>query len=169
MDEVTIKKFPDPALRKKAAKVGKITPCEKDLLNEMARIMYLAQGVGLAASQVGVSKQLAVIDVGTGLIKLINPVIAKREGSEVLEEGCLSLPGVNVKVKRARMVIVNFLDEEGNARRLCADGLLARALQHEIDHLTGVLIIDYLNPIKKLLLKRKIGTKVRKRELRKRT
>ena len=163
MQYLAIKKFPDPILRKKAAKVFKVTSQERDILNEMAKAMYLAQGVGLAASQVGIDKQLAVIDVGDGLIKLINPVVAKKEGSELLEEGCLSVPGILVKVKRARMVTVNFLDETGSAKHLSADGLLARALQHEIDHLTGVLIIDYLNPVKKLLLKHKIGKKANKK------
>ena len=102
MQELVIKKFPDPFLRKKASKVLKVTSCERDILAEMAKLMYLSQGVGLAAIQVGIDKQLAVIDVGSGLIKLINPVIVKRDGIEMLEEGCLSVPGINVKIKRAR-------------------------------------------------------------------
>lgn len=156
MNELTIKKFPDPVLRKKASKIIKITKHEKDMLVEMAKIMYLAQGVGLAALQVGINKQLAVIDVGTGLIKLVNPVIVKKTGSEILEEGCLSVPGICVKIKRAKSVVVNFLDEEGAAQQIKADGLLARAIQHELDHLAGILIVDHLNPIKKILLKRKL-------------
>ncbi|MDD5136072.1 MAG: peptide deformylase [Candidatus Omnitrophica bacterium] len=163
MKDLAIKTFPNPILRKRAAKVLKVTSQERDILNEMAKVMYLAQGVGLAASQVGIDKQLAVIDIGNGLIKLINPVIARKEGSELLEEGCLSVPGISVKVRRARAVTVNFLDDSGSVTRLCADGLLARALQHEIDHLSGVLIIDYLNPVKKLLIKHKIGKKTKKK------
>jgi peptide deformylase len=159
MQELTIKKFPDPILRKKASKVSKVTSCEKEILCEMAKVMYLSQGVGLAALQVGIDKQLAVIDVGSGLIKLINPVIIKKSGRELLEEGCLSVPGVNIKVKRSKSVTVHFMDEEGAHQQLCADGLLARALQHELDHLAGILIVDYLNPIKKILLKRKIAKK----------
>ncbi len=154
MQELVIKKFPDPFLRKKASKVLKVTPCEKEILADMAKAMYLSQGVGLAAIQVGINKQLAVIDIGNGLIKLINPVITKKGGRESLEEGCLSVPGINVKVKRSKTVTAHFLDEYGNVRQLHADGLLARALQHELDHLAGTLIIDYANPVKKILLRR---------------
>jgi peptide deformylase len=156
MRELTIKKFPDPVLRKKASKIVKITPKEKEILVEMAKVMYMSQGVGLAATQVGIDMQLIVIDIGDGLINLINPVIVKKEGCEVLEEGCLSCPGLTIKIKRAKMVVANFMDEEGNARQLKAEGLLARAVQHELDHLSGVLIVDYLNPVKKMLLKRKL-------------
>ena len=154
MQGLTIKKFPDPILRKKASKILKVTSREKEILSEMAKLMYLSQGVGLAAQQVGIDKQLAVIDIGNGLIKFINPVIIKRQGIDLLEEGCLSVPGVSIKVKRAKSVTVHFLDEEGSVQQLHADGLLARALQHELDHLAGVLIIDYVNPVKKILLKR---------------
>ena len=163
MKELTIKKFPDPVLRRKVSKIHKITPQDKETLIEMAKVMYLSEGVGLAASQVGIDKQLAVIDVGNGLLKLINPAIIRREGAETLEEGCLSVPGVSVKVKRAKSVTVNFLDEEGCAQALSADGLLARAVQHELDHLAGILIVDYLNPVKKLLLKRKLTKRPRKK------
>jgi peptide deformylase len=155
MQELTLKIFPDPILRKKASKILRVTHQEKEILAEMAKVMYLSQGVGLAALQVGIDKQLAVIDIGNGLISLINPVMIKKAGAEILEEGCLSVPDICVKVRRAKSVTVNFLDETGNARQLHADGLLARALQHELDHLAGVLIIDYLNPIKKMLLKRR--------------
>ncbi|MDO8524874.1 MAG: peptide deformylase [Candidatus Omnitrophota bacterium] len=163
MQELTIKKFPDPVLRKKASKVSKVTAREKEALAEMAKVMYISEGVGLAAVQVGLDKQLAVIDVGSGLIKLVNPVITKSEGTSALDEGCLSVPGVSVKVGRAASVTVSFLDEEGCARQLRAEGLLARAMQHELDHLSGKLIIDYLNPVKKILIKRKIGRNIKKR------
>lgn len=162
MPELVIKKFPDPTLRKKASKVLRITSSEKEILCEMARLMYLSQGVGLAATQVGIDKQLVVIDVGGGLIKLINPAIAKREGLEAMEEGCLSVPDLSVKIRRSRCVTVNFMDEEGEVQKLHADGLLARAVQHELDHLLGILIVDYVNPVKKLLLKRKLGRKTAK-------
>jgi peptide deformylase len=154
MPELVIKKFPDPFLRKKASKVPKVTSCERDILAEMAKLMYLSQGVGLAAIQVGVNKQLVVIDVGSGLINFINPVIVKRDGRESLEEGCLSVPGINVKIRRSKTIMAHFLDEYGNARQMHADGLLARAIQHEMDHLAGTLIIDYVNPVKKILLRR---------------
>ena len=158
MAELNIIKLPSAGfLRKKPAKVEKVSASEARVLSDMAKAMYLNQGVGLAANQVGIDKQLAVIDIGNGLIKLINPVIVKREGVETEEEGCLSVPGVSVKVKRAKRVVVNFLNENGIAMQLKADGLLGRAIQHEIDHLSGKLIIDYLNPIKKILVRKKSG------------
>lgn len=155
MADLKIRKIPDSILRKKAAKVDKVSDKEKKVLADMAETMYLNQGVGLAAVQVGIDRQLAVIDVGDGLIKLINPVIVKKDGQETQEEGCLSVPEVTVKIKRAKTVHVNFLNEEGEVMQLRAEGLLARAIQHEIDHLSGILIIDHLNPIQKLLLKKK--------------
>ena len=153
--ELKIRKLPDPVLRKVAAKVVKVSDSDRRALSVMAKTMYLNHGVGLAALQVGIDRQLAVVDVGEGLIKFINPVIAKKEGSEVQEEGCLSVPGEYVRVKRAKKVTVNFLKENGEAAQLKACGLLARAIQHEVDHLSGCLIVDYLNPIKKILVNRK--------------
>lgn len=152
-----IVKYPDSVLKKEASKVGKVSEKERKLLADMASIMYLNQGVGLAAVQVGIGRQLAVIDIGKGLIKMINPTITRKEGSETQEEGCLSVPGVTVKVKRAKKVTVTYLDESGEVKELRADGLLARAIQHEIDHLCGRLIINYLNPLKKLLVKNRLN------------
>lgn len=125
------------------------------MLNGMAEAMYLNQGVGLAATQVGIAKSLIVIDAGEGLLKLVNPVISRRSGTEISEEGCLSVPGECIRIKRAKSVIVDFLNEKGEPSTINASGLLARALQHEIDHLSGKLIIDYLNPLKKLLKRNK--------------
>ena len=161
MDALKIKVFPDSILRTKAEKVGGISESEKKLLVTMATTMYLNSGVGLAAVQVGIGKQLAVIDIGNGLIKMINPAIVKKEGAEIEEEGCLSVPGISVKVKRAKSVTVNFLNEGGDLVQLEADGLLARAIQHEVDHLAGILILDHVNPIKKLLLRGKLKKKTR--------
>jgi len=160
MQDLKIRKFPDPGLRARAAKVDKIGGPERAMFSEMAKAMYLSQGVGLAATQVGIDRQLAVIDVGDGLLKMANPVIVKKEGLEAMEEGCLSCPGMIVKIKRAKKVVVSFLNEEGKVVRLKAQGLLARAIQHESDHLSGKLIVDYLNPVKKMLLKKKIGIKL---------
>ncbi len=157
MQDLKIRKFPEGILRKKAVKVGSVTEYEKSVLSEMANVMYLNQGVGLAAVQVGINKQLAVIDIGEGLIKLVNPVIVKKDGVETQEEGCLSCPGLSVKIKRARRVVVNFLNENGDFIELKTDGLLARAVQHESDHLSGKLIIDYLGPVKKMLAKKKLS------------
>ncbi len=158
MPDLKIRKFPEAILRRKAARVEKVTASERSILSDMAGAMYLSRGVGLAAVQVGIDKQLAVIDVGEGLIKLVNPVILKREGLETQEEGCLSCPGLYVKIKRAKKVLVSYMDENGDIAELNASGLLARAAQHELDHLSGKLIIDYLGPVKKMLAKKKIST-----------
>ena len=154
MDSLPIIKYPDPFLRKKAHRVEMVTDRERNLLSQMADTMYLNSGVGLAANQVGIDKQLVVVDIGSGLIKLINPLIIKKNGSATQEEGCLSVPENCIKIKRAKEITVNHLNEEGGACQLRAEGLLARAIQHEMDHLSGKLIIDYLNPIKRLFLKK---------------
>jgi peptide deformylase len=154
-EELKVVRFPEPILRRKARKVPKVTDKERLTLDEMAKAMYLSQGVGLAAVQVGIDRCLAVVDTGEGLIKMVNPTIIKREGTETQEEGCLSCPGACVKVKRAKKVVVSYLTEEGEVAELKAEGLLARAIQHEIDHLGGTLIIDYLSPIKKILFRAK--------------
>lgn len=154
-----IRKFPDPVLRVHTRKVDSIGDNERAILDEMTKTMYISQGVGIAATQVGLKEQLAVINVGDGLIKLVNPVIIKAEGKEAQEEGCLSIPGTTVKIRRARKITVQYLDECGEVRELKAEGLLARAIQHEIDHLNGKMIIDYLSPIKKALAKRKLARK----------
>mgnify|MGYP001559748926 CR=1 FL=1 len=157
MSDLKIRKFPEAILRRRAAIVEKVTMSERSTLSDMASAMYLSQGVGLAAVQVGIDKQLAVIDVGEGLIKLVNPVILKREGTETQEEGCLSCPGLYVKIKRSRKVLVGYIDENGDITEMNASGLLARAVQHELDHLSGKLIIDYLGPVKKMLARKKIS------------
>ena len=145
-----IKRFPDPALRRKGEYVKSIGNDERRALADMAETMYLKGGVGLAAVQVGIQRNMVVIDIGAGLIKMVNPVILKREGSETEEEGCLSVPEECVNVKRSKKIVVDYLNEEGQAIRLPAEGLLARVIQHEIDHLFGKLIVDYLNPLKKI-------------------
>lgn len=145
-----IKCFPDPILRRKAEDVKSIGSIEKKTLADMAETMYLKGGVGLAAVQVGIHKNMIVLDIGDGIMKMVNPVILKKEGSVTQEEGCLSVPEKCVNVKRSRKVVVDYLDEDGQAIRLSAEGLLARVIQHEIDHLFGKLIIDYLNPLKKI-------------------
>ncbi|MEA3485875.1 MAG: peptide deformylase, partial [Candidatus Aerophobetes bacterium] len=105
--------------------------------------MYASQGIGLAAPQVGIDKRLIVVDVGEGLLKLINPLILLEEGESILEEGCLSLPGVNVKVKRAKSVVVEGWNEKRKRIKIKSEDLFAHAIQHEVDHLQGILIIDY--------------------------
>ena len=132
----------DDILRKKAKSVEKIDDKLLTLLDDMAETMYEANGVGLAGPQVGVLKRIVVVDVGTGLFKLINPVIEKTEGEEEDTEGCLSFPQIYGKVKRPQKVIVKALNEKGENITLEATDLLARAFCHEIDHLDGVLFID---------------------------
>jgi len=162
MSNLKIKVFPDPYLRLKAERVKEVGAAEQKELDDMASAMYLNCGVGLAATQVGILKQLIVIDIGEGLLKLVNPVLTKDSGTEMGEEGCLSVPGECVGIIRSKKVAVDFLDESGLHSRIKADGLLARALQHEIDHLQGKLIIDYLNPVRKLLVRARSNRKKKK-------
>jgi peptide deformylase len=135
----------DPILRRKAQTVEKITKRLRNLAKDMLDTLYEANGCGLAAPQVGVSERLVVIDVGKGPIVLINPEIVAREGQARDSEGCLSIPGRNEYITRAQKVRVNFLDLHGKTVTMEGEDLLARAFQHEIDHLHGILFIDYLN------------------------
>lgn len=132
----------DPVLRERAQAVTKINKNIQKLLNDMADTMYAAKGVGLAAPQIGISKRVIVVDVGEGLWEVINPEIISKKGEECGVEGCLSIPGVTGQVYRAAHVVVTGLDRNGNEIRIEAGGLGARALQHEIDHLDGILFID---------------------------
>jgi peptide deformylase len=150
MAQMEIKYYPDPLLRRRGEDVKSIGNEEKKMLNDMAQTMYIKGGVGLAAIQVGMRRNMVVIDIGDGLKMLVNPVILKREGSETQEEGCLSVPDKCVNVKRSKRIEVDYLNEDGHPVRLMAEGLLARVIQHEIDHLFGKLIVDYLNPLKKI-------------------
>jgi peptide deformylase len=151
-----IKLFGDPALRKKVKPVKEVTFLHRDTLSEMAQLMYAEAGIGLAASQVGVNESMLVVDIGTGLYKLINPKIVEKEGYQVMEEGCLSVPGVYIKVKRARKVVIKAQDEGSKPVTIEAEDLLACVFQHEIDHLNGKLIIDYASLFDKLKLKKKL-------------
>ncbi len=152
-----IRIFGDPVLRKKAKPVQKITSEHREILSQMASSMYEDSGIGLAAPQIGLSSQLIVIDIGQGLYKLINPKIVKREGFHAITEGCLSLPGICIKVKRSKRVWVKALDENGNPVEIEAKDLFACVLQHEIDHLKGKLIIDYASFLEKIRIKRKLA------------
>lgn len=137
-----IRKAGDAVLKKEAAPVVKIDRSIKKLLNDMRETLYDADGVGLAAPQVGVSLKVVVIDVGDGLIELINPVIVDKEELVTDTEGCLSVPGVYGEVERYNHVTVEALDRSGKKITMSGSGLLARAFQHEIDHLDGVLFIE---------------------------
>lgn len=137
-----IRKLGDEILRKKCRKVDKIDNRIITLLNDMLETMYHEDGVGLAAPQVGILKRLIVVDVGDGPIKLINPEITKSSGSQIAAEGCLSIVGASGNVKRPNKIEVKALDESGSEIKITAEGLLARAICHETDHLDGILFID---------------------------
>lgn len=132
----------DEILRKKCKVVNEITPAILTLLDDMAETMYEAEGVGLAAPQVGILKRIVVIDVGNGIIELINPEIIEVEGEQIGPEGCLSIPGVVGEVTRPLKVKVKTLNRKGEEVILEGEGLLARAFSHETDHLNGILFTD---------------------------
>ena len=158
-----IRLYPDPVLRNKTARVDRIDSSLDRLIEDMVETMHAAPGVGLAANQVGVPLQLAVIDLSAQedenkrhpLLVIINPEILSMEGSVVEEEGCLSIPDYAEKVKRAARVKVRAQDRKGVVFELEAEGLMAKALQHEIDHLNGLLFVDKLSPLKRSFFKRR--------------
>ena len=139
---VTIRLYGDPVLRRKSREVKEINGDIRKLIDNMAKLMYKDKGLGLAAPQVGILKRVIIADVGDGLVSLVNPKILWRQGKDVMSEGCLSIPGINLEIKRSKEVIVEGLTKEGEKVQLGAVGLLARVLQHEIDHLDGILIVD---------------------------
>lgn len=143
---------PDPILREKSKPVTKFNANLHKLLDDMAETMYHANGVGLAAPQIGILKRVIVIDTGDehGLIEMVNPEIIAREGEQFGPEGCLSIPGINGDVRRAMKVKVRGQDRYGNEFSMEGEGLLARAFQHEVDHLNGVLFTDLAERIYEL-------------------
>jgi peptide deformylase len=157
----TILHYPDARLRQAGRRVEAITPAIRDLIDDMAETMYAAPGVGLAATQVGELWQLFVVDCAaegepSDLRVFINPEMLSVEGKVTFDEGCLSFPGAREEVERGERVRVRAQDRDGKWFELEADGLLAIAIQHEYDHLQGVLMIDRLGPLKKRLLHRKM-------------
>ena len=155
-DPLTIRLYGDPVLRRKSREVEEVNGDIRKLIDNMAKLMYQNKGLGLAAPQVGILKRAIIADVGDGLVSLVNPKILWRQGKDTMSEGCLSIPGINLEIKRSKEVIVEGLTKEGEKVQLGAVGLLARVLQHEIDHLDGILIIDRvpkkkIKPIKKEL------------------
>ena len=154
-------KYPDTVLTIPAEKVTEFTPELAEFVEEMFETMYAAQGIGLAAPQIAISKQITVIDVSfkerpEDRLTLINPEIIDREGKQIEEEGCLSLPDIREKVSRAEWVKVRAQNVKGEFFEVEGEELLARALQHEIDHLHGILFIDHLSRLKRDLVKRRI-------------
>jgi peptide deformylase len=151
-----IKVYGEPCLRRKSVPVKRVTQHHRDVLSKMARLMYDSSGIGLAAPQVGINECMIVVDIGNSLYKLINPQIVKKAGRQALEEGCLSVPGICIKVKRARKVLVKALDENGAPCEVEAEGLLACVLQHEMDHLKGKMIVDYASFLDKVKIRKRL-------------
>jgi peptide deformylase len=158
MAVLKVRKYGDPALRRHAEPVGEVTPEIRLIIADMTETMYDEVGIGLAAPQVGISKRLIVIadEEGRGVQALLNPAIVDRGGEATSEEGCLSIPGVFAPVTRAAWVKVEARSVDGKALTINARGLRARVLQHEIDHLDGVLFIDRVDPMVRDRIKRKI-------------
>ncbi len=159
---LTILEFPDPRLRTKAAEVDPAdlaTPAFQTLIDAMFESMYAAPGIGLAASQVDVHKRFMVIDVTDDRSRplvFVNPRITAREGEQVYQEGCLSVPGIFADVTRSDTITVEALDRHGQPFSLQADGVLAVCIQHEMDHLEGKLFVDYLSPLKREMVRKKL-------------
>jgi peptide deformylase len=159
-----ILRFPDVRLKKVAAPVSNIDDSIRKLAADMAETMYEAPGIGLAATQVDVHKRIVVIDVSEEKNQLrvfVNPRLENCAGSQVGEEGCLSVPGIYDKVERAETVTVHYLDLDGKAQTLQAEGLLAVCIQHEVDHLNGKVFVDHLSQLKQTRIKGKLAKQAR--------
>jgi len=151
-----LKIYPDPVLRKISSPVLGINNIIRHLIKKMAKIMYSGKGIGLAAPQVGTLERVIIADIGEGLISMINPEILTGYGEDYIDEGCLSLPDTVVNVKRKQSVFVRYLDKNEKEKESELDGLTARVIQHEIDHLNGVLIIDHAPLVDRLNIKSKL-------------
>ena len=158
MAVLKVRKYGDPVLRRRAAEISEVTPEIHRAIADMVETMYDEAGIGLAAPQVGISLRLMVIghDERREPRALVNPLIVDRGGQVTAEEGCLSIPGVFAQITRAEWVDVEGKDVEGQPVKIHGRGLLARVLQHEIDHLDGVLFIDHLDPVTRDRIKRRI-------------
>ena len=153
---------PDPILRKKSEPLEKVNDEVRKLMNDMLDTMYNAPGIGLAAIQIGILKRIVVIDISKDKEKkeplfLVNPeIISKSSKTSTYEEGCLSLPGQFAEVERPAECVLKYVDYSGNKKELKADGLLSTCIQHEVDHLNGILFIDYLSKLKKDMIIKKL-------------
>jgi len=172
MARLTILEFPDPRLRTRAVPVTRFDAALGQLIDDMFETMYAAPGIGLAATQVDVHQQLIVIDVSKDKsepLVFINPEIIARDGVEVTEEGCLSVPGIYEEVERADRVTVRALDRHGERFERELDGIAAVCLQHEMDHLAGKLFVDYLSDLKRERIRKKLDKDRKERAARART
>jgi peptide deformylase len=164
MSTLAILEFPDPRLRTLAQPVTEFDPALKQLVADMFETMYAAPGVGLAATQVNVHRQVLVADMsedGNQPLALVNPRLLEKSGEQVYQEGCLSFPGIYADVERALRVKVAAQDTDGKAIELDVEGPLAVCIQHEMDHLQGKLFVDYLSPLKRSLLLKRMEKKRR--------
>jgi len=160
MARLPIIEFPDPRLRTVARPVREVDTRIRQLIDDMFETMYEAPGIGLAATQVDVHERLLVLDVSEDKsypMVFINPEIVSAEGHQVYQEGCLSVPGIYADVKRAEKIQVRALDRDGQPFEVNADGLLAVCIQHEMDHLAGKVFVDYLSPLKRELVRKKLA------------
>ena len=160
MAKLKILEFPDPRLRTKATPVAVVDDALRALIGDMFETMYAAPGIGLAATQVDVHKRLLIADVSADKSEphvLINPELLEKDGVIVSDEGCLSVPGYYEEVERAEHIRVRFLDRQGDAREMEAEGLLAVCIQHEMDHLKGVVFVDYLSPLKRRMIEKRLA------------
>lgn len=151
--KLKIRFYGDPCLRKKSSPVKNVGPGERLLIQAMMETMREHKGVGLAAPQVGINEQIFVADTGDGVRVFVNPKIIKKSGVASMEEGCLSIPGVVVHIKRPARITVHYLDENNKQVEQAFGDLMARVIQHEIDHLNGKLIVDYASLIQKRKLR----------------
>ena len=154
---------PDPILRKKCSPLEKVDDQTRKLMKDMLETMYKAPGIGLAAIQIGILKRIVVIDISKDEEKksplfLVNPeIIFRSKNTSVYEEGCLSVPNYFAEINRPKKCEVDYMDYDGKKKTLIADGLLATCIQHEIDHLEGILFIDYLSKLKKTIIVKKLS------------
>lgn len=169
MAVLEICKYPDPVLLKKAKPLDKLDDALKKLIQDMLETMYEAPGIGLAANQIGRPIRIIVFDVTPKDQErkpsvLLNPEIIESEGEQIMEEGCLSVPEYYSDVKRSAKVKVRGLDAEGKPVEICGEGILATVLQHEIDHLDGILFIERISALKRALYKKRVQKKMKKQE-----
>ncbi len=154
--KLKVRFYGDPCLKKRSAAVKAVGPAERMLIHAMIETMYEYKGVGLAAPQVGVNEQIFVADIGEGPMAFVNPQIIKKSGSAKAEEGCLSIPGVVVNVKRPAAITVRYLDQHNKVITSDFSDLLARVIQHETDHLHGKLITDHASLFEKKKIKEQL-------------
>ena len=164
MSLLKILNYPDPRLSKIASKVMVVDKKIKVFINNLSETMYDAKGIGLAATQVDFHKKIIVVDVSedkNSLVTLINPVLIESSGTQDTEEGCLSVPDIYEKIERFNSIKVKALDENGKEFEIKAEGLLAVCIQHEMDHLEGKIFVEYLSPLKRDRIKRKMIKKIK--------